>query len=189
MYLETQQHLQNSPGKSNINRTHTAVHFFVRRTTQHVLSWWLYQGFPNSPTEEVHSVYNYPVQLLHLFWYSGALHSLTGRTLPTSHSLHPLKVYCCCFKVKMQSLLGQFWPPLSRFKCFTTYKLLYYFSATREQCSSQQDVAAGLEWWSSWGKQLCTDIIFLSSTAYFFPLENRQKVLWYLTKHKRIPIH
>lgn len=42
----------------------------------------------------------------------------------------------------MQTLLDII---LSCLNCFTSYKLLYYFSATREQCRAQQDTAAGLQ--------------------------------------------
>lgn len=47
---------------------------------------------------------------------------------------------CCCFKMEMemQTLQGAILSLPSRLNCFTTYKLLYYFSATREQCRAQQ---------------------------------------------------
>lgn len=81
---------------------------------------------------------------------------------------------CCCFKVrmKMQTLLGWFWPCLTS---FTPNKLLYYFPATREQCRAQQDTAAGSQCWWRRGKLLCTDNIFCSSIlkGFFFPKKNK----------------
>ena len=131
MYLETQQHLQNRPGKSNIHRTYTAVPFFLSGAPLKMYSLGGYiKAFPT--VWQKRCIRCTIIQFSCSICFGGAEHCAGSQNVPCQlHIVYtPWKFTAVVLKWKCNLCWGSFEPPchasiaLLLTNCFTSIRPL-----------------------------------------------------------------